>query len=149
MQWCNVFHFEIKPVTIVGETVTMLLVTELTVRGLTDRVLTCLRIGSKCWLPDREVILNHFVWCLPVIAVIIFSLKTIFSQYQWQNLEEYGQMDHLNPQSTNTITRVIESDEYTCGIYGSLPISGNCVCLTPCEWLIVVLLMKSCSMICK
>ena len=34
-----------------------------------------IRIGSKCWLLDSEVILNHFSWCLPLIAVIWLHLK--------------------------------------------------------------------------
>ena len=36
--------------------------------------------------------------------------------YRWNNSEEYGQMDHLNPQTKNTTITTIQSCEYACGI---------------------------------
>ena len=58
-----------------------------------------IRIGSKCWLLDSEVILNHFSWCLPLIAVIWFRLKYDIIPAQ---VEKYGRiLSNGPPETTN------------------------------------------------
>ena len=41
---------------------------------------------------------------------------TILYEYRWRDLEEYGQMDHLNPESTNITTATTQGCEYSCGL---------------------------------